>query len=66
MFLSVWMIHCHILQHMIMGMQAVWVIGNATEITRGTAPDLVEGYLTYGGNAYGNSTVDPFVTHFYE
>ncbi|OKL61583.1 hypothetical protein UA08_03264 [Talaromyces atroroseus] len=63
---GIWIIHCHILQHMIMGMQAVWVMGNATEITHGTTPDLVEGYLTYGGNAYGNSTVDPLVTHFYD
>lgn len=60
------MVHCHTLQHMVMGMQTVWVMGNASEITRGVSSDLVEGYLTYGGNAYGNSTYDPLVTHFHE
>lgn len=51
---------------MIMGMQAVFVIGNASEITRGTVPDLVTGYLTYGGNAYGNASYDPLVTHYHD
>lgn len=60
------MIHCHILEHMINGMQSVWVMGNATEITRGTAPYLVSGYLTYGGNAYGNKTYDPLVNHYFD
>ncbi|KAH8703085.1 putative multi-copper oxidase [Talaromyces proteolyticus] len=63
---GVWMIHCHILQHMIMGMEAVWVMGNASEITRGTTPELVEGYLSYGGNAYGNSIFDPLVSHYFD
>ncbi|KAL3474868.1 L-ascorbate oxidase [Aspergillus californicus] len=63
---GVWMIHCHILQHMIMGMQSVWVIGNASEITRGRAPRLVQGYLTYGGDAYGNASYDPLVTHYFD
>ena len=49
-----------------MGMQASWVMGNASQITRDVSPDLVEGYMTYGGNAYGNSTYDPLVTHFYD
>lgn len=64
--LIVWMVHCHILQHMVMGMQTAWVMGNASEITHGTLPDLVAGYLTYGGDAYGNATYDPFVTHYYD
>ncbi|EEA25167.1 hypothetical protein TMatcc_006611 [Talaromyces marneffei ATCC 18224] len=63
---GVWMVHCHILQHMILGMQAVWIMGNATEITHGAFPELVAGYLTYGGDAYGNATYAPFVTHYYE
>ncbi|GAD95403.1 multi-copper oxidase, putative [Paecilomyces variotii No. 5] len=64
---GVWLLHCHILQHMIEGgMQTVWVVGNASEITRDRRLDLTEGYLTFGGNAYGNSTYDPFVTHFYD
>lgn len=41
-------------------------MGNASEITRGTSPDLVQGYLTYGGDAYGNSTHDPLVNHYFE
>ena len=43
------MIHCHILQHMVMGMQTVWVMGNETEIL--TVPvEHVLGYLEYGGS----------------
>lgn len=60
------MIHCHTLQHMVMGMQTVWVMGNSSQITRGLSPDLVKGYLTYGRDAYENSTYDPLVTHFYD
>ncbi|KAJ5155839.1 L-ascorbate oxidase [Penicillium capsulatum] len=62
---GVWMVHCHTLQHMINGMQSVWVMGNASEVTRNTSPELVTGYLGYGGNAYGNSTSDPLVTHHF-
>lgn len=47
-------------------MQTVWVMGNASEITRDMSLDLTEGYLTFGGDAYGNSTYDPFVTHYYD
>ncbi|QIW98575.1 hypothetical protein AMS68_004093 [Peltaster fructicola] len=61
---GVWMIHCHILQHMIMGMQTVWVMGNATEITAHLQP-YVSGYLTYGGDAYGNASYDPLVNHYF-
>ena len=62
---SVWMLHCHTLPHMIMGMQSVWVMGNATEITQGTSRGLMNGYLTNGGDAYGNATYDPLVVHHY-
>ncbi len=51
---------------MIMGMQSVWVMGNASEITRGVSPDLVAGYLTFGGSAYGNASYDPLVNHYYD
>jgi hypothetical protein len=51
---------------MIMGMQVVWVMGNASEVTRGVPPDLVSGYLSYGGDAYGNSSYDPLVSHYYD
>lgn len=60
------MVHCHTLQHMIVGMQSVWVMGNASQITHGTSADLVSGYLTYGGNAYGNSSYDPLVNHYFD
>lgn len=45
---GVWMIHCHILQHMIMGMQTVWVMGNETEVLGKVPRPDVEGYLTVG------------------
>ncbi|ETN36555.1 L-ascorbate oxidase [Cyphellophora europaea CBS 101466] len=50
---GVWLLHCHTLQHMIMGMQTVWVMGDAEEITRGDGLEL-QGYLDYGGSAYGS------------
>lgn len=57
------MIHCHMLQHMIMGMQTVWVFGGAEEVM--ALPKVeVDGYLIYGGNAYGNSSHAPDVVHF--
>ena len=31
---GVWMVHCHILQHMAMGMQSVWVMGDYEQIAR--------------------------------
>lgn len=63
---SVWMIHCHTLQHMLMGMQAMWIMGNATEVTHNLDPKLMDGYLKYGGNAYGNSSHAPLVNHFFD
>ena len=49
---GVWMLHCHILQHMIMGMQSVWIFGDYNDIAnipyRGA-----KGYLEFGGTAYG-------------
>ncbi|ORX33315.1 L-ascorbate oxidase [Kockovaella imperatae] len=60
-----YLIHCHILQHMIMGMQTAWVFGNATEIQKIPLAEA-SGYLTYGGSAYGNQSYDPIVYHYYE
>lgn len=60
---GVWMIHCHILQHMVMGMQTVWVMGNETEILNVSVKDIL-GYLEYGGSVNGNSTHAPHVVHF--
>jgi L-ascorbate oxidase len=60
---GVWMIHCHILQHMIMGMQTVWVMGNESEIL--TVPlSHIQGYLHYGGSVYGTDGRSPHVVHF--
>ncbi|EXJ83429.1 hypothetical protein A1O1_07052 [Capronia coronata CBS 617.96] len=52
---GVWMIHCHILQHMIMGQQTVWVFGTPEEIKNHTMPvqGNLDGYFTYGGNVVG-------------
>lgn len=61
-----WMMHCHILQHMIMGMQTVWVIGDAKQIADQKPEPYVSGYLEYGGSAYGNATYDPLVNHYFE
>lgn len=61
---GVWMIHCHILQHMLMGMQTVWVMGNETELLDKVPRPEVEGYLTYGGNVYGNATHWPEVVQY--
>lgn len=61
---GVWMIHCHLLQHMLMGMQTVWIFGDAKDIMALPRPE-VSGYLTYGGSAYGNSSHAPQVVHFY-
>ncbi|KAF1912664.1 L-ascorbate oxidase-like protein [Ampelomyces quisqualis] len=45
-----WMMHCHILQHMIMGMQSVWVMGEWEEIVR--IPHSGEIHLDSRGVAY--------------
>ena len=60
---GVWMIHCHTLQHMLMGMQTVWVFGDLNELLTLPKPE-VSGYLAYGGSAYGNSIHAPDVVHF--
>ncbi|KAJ5701598.1 hypothetical protein N7488_009146 [Penicillium malachiteum] len=62
---GVWMYHCHSLQHMIMGMQTVFIFGDRNEVIAQSAPVDV-GYLTYGGSAYGNSTHSPVVRHFFD
>ena len=61
-----WMLHCHIAQHAIMGMNTVWVFGDTTEIKK-KFPNTgyIHGYLDYGGDAYGAKGKDPFVYHYY-
>ncbi|KAK0744311.1 Cupredoxin [Apiosordaria backusii] len=49
---GVWMIHCHILAHMMMGMQSVWTMGDAVDIQK-IPPDSISGYMTYGGMSMG-------------
>ena len=56
-------IHCHILQHMVMGMQTVWVMGNSSNVMAHPY-EHVKGYLEYGGGVYGNDTHDPSSIHF--
>ncbi|KAF2789208.1 multicopper oxidase [Melanomma pulvis-pyrius CBS 109.77] len=62
---GVWMIHCHWLQHMIQGMQTVWVFGDAGDILKVPRRE-VEGFLTFGGDVYGNGTHVPERVHFSE
>ena len=61
---GVWMIHCHILQHMVMGMQTVWVFGEPSDLTP-LSPEQVAGYLSFGGSAYGNASYAPRVIHYW-
>ncbi|CAG8262656.1 unnamed protein product [Penicillium olsonii] len=61
---GVWMMHCHILQHMVMGMQTVFAFGDQ-EAVMAQSGSIDGGYLVYGGSAYGNSTYNPLVQHFF-
>ncbi|KAJ5259627.1 hypothetical protein N7478_012608 [Penicillium angulare] len=61
---GVWMYHCHILQHMVMGMQTVFLFGDLQDI-KAQSGSVDAGYLTYGGSAYGNSTHSPNVRHYF-
>lgn len=60
-----WMLHCHILQHMIMGMQSVWVMGEWEGIAR-IPYSGAEGYLEYGGTAYGGEDISPVSWHTFD
>ncbi|KAF2968172.1 laccase [Xylaria multiplex] len=61
-----WLMHCHILHHMIMGMQTAWVFGDAATILREIPEPYIAGYLNYGGSAYGNASYDPLVLTYYD
>ncbi|AEO59159.1 laccase-like protein [Thermothelomyces thermophilus ATCC 42464] len=62
---GVWMVHCHILAHMIMGMETIWVVGDAEDIV--TIPlSVSQNYFTYGGSVYGNDTHAPEVYHYFD
>ncbi|KIW19005.1 L-ascorbate oxidase [Exophiala spinifera] len=60
---GVWMMHCHILQHMIMGQQTVWVFGTPDQIREYSNPvnGSLEGYFTYGGDVVGKEGGDVVV-----
>jgi L-ascorbate oxidase len=62
---GVWMMHCHITAHQIMGMQTAWVFGDEADITAKAPQPYVAGYLNFGGSAYGNATFDPLVNHYF-
>ncbi|OQV23350.1 L-ascorbate oxidase [Hypsibius exemplaris] len=61
---GVWMVHCHIVQHMMMGMQAVFVFGGKNDLKPLTKEQAAL-YLEFGGQAYGNATYSPRVVHFW-
>ncbi|KAL2198113.1 laccase-like protein [Corynascus similis CBS 632.67] len=62
---GVWMIHCHVLAHMIMGMEVLWVVGDAEDIV--SIPlSVSQNYFTYGGSVYGNDTYAPEVYHYFD
>ena len=56
---GVWMMHCHIAQHAVMGMNTVWAFGGREDILEKLGdPPYVKGYLEYGGSAYGDPDED--------
>ncbi|TGJ84625.1 hypothetical protein E0Z10_g4152 [Xylaria hypoxylon] len=61
-----WLMHCHIIHHMIMGMQTAWVFGDALSMLREIPEPYIAGYLDYGGSAYGNDSYDPLVLTYYD
>jgi FtsP/CotA-like multicopper oxidase with cupredoxin domain len=64
--IGAWMMHCHVAQHAVMGMNTVWVFGERDDLVN-KFPQLpyVSGYLEYGGDAYGNETRPPTVEHWF-
>ncbi|KAF1991894.1 multicopper oxidase [Aulographum hederae CBS 113979] len=61
---GVWLLHCHTIAHLIVGMQSVWVVGDYNDIVKVDNVTAAEGYLTYGGDAYGNAERDPKVVEW--
>lgn len=62
-----WMMHCHLAQHAVMGMTTVWVFGDAPAIlAKFPMLPFTQGYLQYGGSAYGSDTNHPVVNHHFE
>lgn len=75
---GVWMMHCHILQHIVMGQMTIWVFGDAQSIVQGSNGEQsqLQGYFTYGGDVVGSEGSAsgkrglqkkvPTVAHFYD
>lgn len=74
---GVWIFHCHILQHVVMGQQTIWVFGDANQIVQGSdgEQNLLQGYFTYGGDVVGSEGKKskrgleqkwPTVAHFFD
>ncbi|CBX95067.1 hypothetical protein IAQ61_009826 [Plenodomus lingam] len=57
-----WMLHCHVLQHMIMGMNAVMVMGDYEDIAK-IPYSGAAGYLEFNGTAYGGQDISPIAWH---
>ena len=47
-------------------MQTVWVFGDANDILTEIPHPYIDGYLEYGGSAYGNDTYDPLTYPFFD
>ncbi|KAJ9605703.1 hypothetical protein H2200_009552 [Cladophialophora chaetospira] len=67
---GVWMMHCHILQHIIMGQSIVWMFGTPDQIRAHVSPvnGSLDGYFTYGGNVVGKNGEEDtgiMVAHFF-
>ena len=63
---GVFMLHCHILQHQVMGMSTIWVIGQLADLKKHwPEPPYIDGYLKDNGSAYGNMMFNPTVNHYF-
>lgn len=64
--IGVWIMHCHIAQHAVMGMNTVWTFGDESIRKKFKALPYTQGYLEFGGDAYGNRSYDPSVNHYFK
>lgn len=61
-----WLMHCHIGQHAVMGMNTVWTFGDAKDIvSKFPTTPYTSGYLQYGGSAVGDDDHYPVVNHYF-
>ncbi|THZ33781.1 hypothetical protein D6C87_10713 [Aureobasidium pullulans] len=59
---GVYVIHCHILQHMVMG----WAFGTSASEIQNIPYNDISGYLDFGGNAYGSAALYPEVVEYFK